>query len=155
AQADLVVGDINGNAAAVVDWTRRAAEQQAHLVLFPEMALTGYPPEDLVLRPSFVEASRDALDGLAATLHADGLGEVAVVVGYLDACPDPSLRVGRPAGDPQNAAALIHGGRVVARYAKHHLPNYGVFDEFRYFVPGDTLSVVRLHGIDVAMTICE
>jgi NAD+ synthase (glutamine-hydrolysing) len=151
AQLDVTVGDLDGNAAAVVEWTRHAAQRSAHLVLFPEMALTGYPPEDLVLRRSFVAASRATLTGLAERLAAEGLGDVAVVVGYLDASP----RLGRPPGEPQNAAALLHGGKVVARYAKHHLPNYGVFDEFRYFVPGDTLPVVRLHGVDVAMTICE
>jgi NAD+ synthase (glutamine-hydrolysing) len=155
AQLDVSVGDLSGNAAAVAEWTRHAAEQGAHLVLFPEMALTGYPAEDLVLRRSFVEASRATLQRLAAQLAADGLGQVAVIVGYLDACPDAAPRVGRPAGEPQNAAAFIYGGRVIASYAKHHLPNYGVFDEFRYFVVGDVLPVVRLHGIDVAMTICE
>src|SRR4051794_7446842 len=119
------------------------------------MALTGYPPEDLVLRRSFVAASRQVLEQVAAGLSDEGLGELAVVVGYLDACPDAAPRLGRPPGEPQNAAAFIHGGQVVARYAKHHLPNYGVFDEFRYFVPGESLPVVRLHGVDVAMTICE
>ena len=155
AQLDVTVGDLTGNAAAICEWTRHAGERGAHLVLFPEMALTGYPPEDLVLRRSFVDASRATLTALAERLHADGMGHVAVIVGYLDACPDAAPRLGRPPGEPQNAAALLHGGRVVARYAKHHLPNYGVFDEFRYFVPGDTLPVVRLHGVDVAMTICE
>ena len=155
AQLDVSVGDLAGNAAAVAEWTRHAADRGAHLVLFPEMALTGYPAEDLVLRRSFVQASRATLERLAAQLAADGLGHIAVVVGYLDACPDAAPRVGRPAGEPQNAAAFIYDGRVVASYAKHHLPNYGVFDEFRYFVAGDVLPVVRLHGIDVAMTICE
>ena len=155
AQLDVTVGDLSGNAAAIAQWTRHAADQGAHVVLFPEMALTGYPPEDLVLRRSFVQASRSALEALAAQLAAEGLGDVAVVVGYLDACPDAAPRLGRPAGEPQNAAAFLHGGRVVASYAKHHLPNYGVFDEFRYFVAGDVLPVVRLHGVDIAMTICE
>ena len=155
AQVDVTVGDLTSNADCVVRETARAAADGAHLVLFPEMALTGYPPEDLVLRPSFVRASQQALQRLTERLAAEGLGAVAVVVGYLDACPDPAVRVGRPAGEPQNAAALLYGGDVVARYAKHHLPNYGVFDEFRYFVPGDSLPVVRLHGVDVAMTICE
>ena len=155
AQVDVTVGDITGNAEMVRTWTRRAADEGAHLVLFPEMALTGYPPEDLVLRRSFVTASQAALQQLASDLAADGFGDVAVVVGFLDACPESTPRVGRPPGEPQNAAAWLQHGRVVARYAKHHLPNYGVFDEFRYFVPGDVLSVVRLHGIDVAMTICE
>jgi NAD+ synthase (glutamine-hydrolysing) len=155
AQVDVVVGDLVANARSVVEWARHAADSGAHLVLFPEMALTGYPPEDLVLRRSFVAASRDLLEQVAGRLGKEGLGEVAVVVGYLDACPDSAPRLGRPPGEPQNAAAFIHRGRVLARYAKHHLPNYGVFDEFRYFVPGDTLPVVRLHGVDVAMTICE
>jgi NAD+ synthase (glutamine-hydrolysing) len=155
AQVNPTVGDIDGNARIVREWTRKAADAGAHLVLFPEMMLTGYPPEDLVLRSSFVAASQTGVTELAADLAADGLRDVAVVVGYLDACNDAAPRIGRPAGGPQNSAAFLHGGDVVARYAKHHLPNYGVFDEFRYFVPGDSLSVVRLHGVDVAMTICE
>jgi len=164
AQVNLTVGDLAGNADVVLRWSRHAAQQGARLVAFPEMALTGYPAEDLVLRRSFIDASRRELDVLAATLATDGLGGLAVVVGYLDRCPDAAPptghpdtapQVGRPAGEPQNAVAMLHGGRVVARYAKHHLPNYGVFDEFRYFVRGDRLPVVRLHGVDVAMTICE
>jgi NAD+ synthase (glutamine-hydrolysing) len=155
AQVNATVGDFAANAATVVSVTRSAAAAGAHLVLFPELMLTGYPPEDLVLRRSFVDASRGTLDALAGRLANEGLGETAVVVGYVDRCPDAAPRVGRPAGEPQNAAATLHGGRVVARYAKHHLPNYGVFDELRYFVPGDTLPIVRLHGIDIAMTICE
>src|SRR4051794_36948974 len=155
AQVNPTVGDIDGNARIVLDWSRRAADAGAHLVLFPEMMLTGYPPEDLVLRRSFLTASQRAVGDLAGDLATAGLGDLAVVVGYLDACADAAPRVGRPAGDPQNSAAFLHGGQVVARYAKHHLPNYGVFDEFRYFVPGDSLSVVRLHRVDVAMTICE
>jgi NAD+ synthase (glutamine-hydrolysing) len=155
AQVDLTVGDLAGNADVVVEQTRAAAAEGAQVVAFPEMALTGYPPEDLVLRGSFVEASRNALDLLAARLNDVGVGDIGVVVGYLDRCANPAPRVGRPAGEPQNAAAFIHHGEVVAHYAKHHLPNYGVFDEFRYFVPGDTLPVIRFGGVDVAMTICE
>ena len=155
AQVDVTVGDLAGNADCVARETARAATAGAHLVVFPEMALTGYPPEDLVLRRSFVRASQAAIHRLAERLAGDGLGDVAVVVGYLDACPDPAERVGRPAGEPQNTAAILYGGQVVSKYAKHHLPNYGVFDEFRYFVPGDVLPVVRLHGVDVAVTICE
>ncbi len=136
-------------------WTRHAAGQGAHLVAFPEMALTGYPVEDLALRPSFVEASRVALRTLAGRLADEGLGGVPVVVGYLDRGEQSGPRYGRPAGAPQNAAAVLHGGEVALTFAKHHLPNYGVFDEFRYFVPGDTLPVVRVHGVDVALAICE
>jgi NAD+ synthase (glutamine-hydrolysing) len=155
AQVNATVGDLAGNADTVLEYTRAAAQRGAHLVMFPELMLAGYPPEDLVLRRSFIDASRATLDSLAHRLAAEELGEVAVVTGFLDRCPEAAPRVGRPAGEPQNAAATIVGGQVVATYAKHHLPNYGVFDEFRYFVPGDTLPVVRLHGVDVAVTICE
>ncbi|RFU83763.1 NAD+ synthase [Streptomyces triticagri] len=154
-QIDSTVGDLAGNAESVVHWTRHSAEQGAHLVAFPEMVLTGYPVEDLALRSSFVEASRSALRALAARLADEGLGELPVIVGYLDRSATAQPKYGQPAGAPQNAAAVLHHGRVVLTFAKHHLPNYGVFDEFRYFVPGDTLPVVRVHGIDVALAICE
>jgi len=154
-QIDSTVGDLAANSDSILRWTRHAAEQGAHLVAFPEMALTGYPVEDLALRSSFVEASRAALDTLAARLAAEGFGELPVIVGYLDRSEKPQPRYGQPAGAPRNAAAVLHGGEVVLRFAKHHLPNYGVFDEFRYFVPGDTLPVVRVHGVDVALAICE
>ncbi|MGW1845728.1 NAD+ synthase [Streptomyces sp. NPDC001966] len=154
-QIDSTVGDLAGNAEAIVHWTRHSAEQGAHLVAFPEMVLTGYPVEDLALRPSFVEASRQALSALAARLDAEGFGELPVVVGYLDRSETAQPRYGQPAGSPQNAAAVLHRGRVALAFAKHHLPNYGVFDEFRYFVPGDSMPVVRVHGVDVALAICE
>ena len=155
AQVDSTVGDLAGNADVVSRWTAHAVEQGCHLVAFPEMVLTGYPPEDLVLRRSFVQASLDALEALARRLQDEGAGDVAVVVGYCGRSETPSPALGRPAGEPQNSAAVLHGGRVVSRYAKHHLPNYGVFDEFRYFVRGDRLPVVRLHGVDVATVVCE
>ncbi|MEC4017862.1 NAD+ synthase [Streptomyces sp. H27-D2] len=154
-QIDSCVGDLAGNAETIVAWTRHSAEQGAHLVAFPEMALTGYPVEDLALRGSFVEASRAALFALAARLDAEGFGELPVVVGYLDRCEEAQPRYGQPAGAPQNAAAVLHRGGVVLTFAKHHLPNYGVFDEFRYFVPGDSMPVVRVRGVDVALAICE
>lgn len=154
-QIDSTVGDLAGNAEAIVHWTRHSAEQGAHLVAFPEMVLTGYPVEDLALRPSFVEASRGALRALAARLCAEGFGELPVVVGYLDRSEKAQPRYGQPAGAPQNAAAVLHRGQVALSFAKHHLPNYGVFDEFRYFVPGDSMPVVRVHGVDVALAICE
>jgi NAD+ synthase (glutamine-hydrolysing) len=156
AQVDPTVGDLAGNAALVREWTRRAADAGAHLIAFPEMMLTGYPVEDLVFRESFVAASRNTLERLAADLASDGLGEIAVAVGYLDA--DGPARLGADAESgrgPRDALALLHGGRTVVTYYKHHLPNYGVFDEDRYFVAGDTLRVVRLGGIDVALTVCE
>jgi NAD+ synthase (glutamine-hydrolysing) len=155
AQVDPVVGDLGGNADLVVCWTSHALERGADMVAFPEMMLTGYPVEDLALRRSFVESSRRALDRLAARLAKEGLGDVLVVVGYLHGAPDDAPRLGRPVGSPQNSAALVHRGRVIARYAKHHLPNYGVFDEFRNFVRGDELVIARVRGIDVAVVICE
>jgi NAD+ synthase (glutamine-hydrolysing) len=160
AQVNATVGDLDGNAELIVAWTRRAAERGARVVVFPEMMLTGYPVEDLALRASFVEASIAALHKVAARLGAEGLGGVAVVTGYLDRRTDLAARTGLPAGAPQDAAALIHGGRVVITSAKHHLPNYGVFDEFRYFVPGDTLPVFRVpaadgNSVEVAIAICE
>ncbi|MFF2961118.1 NAD+ synthase [Streptomyces sp. NPDC057963] len=154
-QIDSTVGDLSGNAEAIVHWTRHSAEQGAHLVAFPEMMLTGYPVEDLALRPSFVDASRRALRALAARLDAEGLGELPVVVGFLDRSETAQPRYGQPAGAPQNAGAVLHRGQVALAFAKHHLPNYGVFDEFRYFVPGDSMPVVRVHGVDVALAICE
>ncbi|MET9547666.1 MULTISPECIES: NAD+ synthase [unclassified Streptomyces] len=154
-QIDSTVGDLAGNAEAIVHWTRHSAEQGAHLVAFPEMALTGYPVEDLALRSSFVQASRDALHALAARLRDEGFGELPVVVGYLDRTEEAKPRYGQPAGAPRNAGAVLHRGEVVLTFSKHHLPNYGVFDEFRYFVPGETLPVLRVHGVDVALAICE
>uniref|UniRef100_A0AAU2VX43 Glutamine-dependent NAD(+) synthetase n=1 Tax=Streptomyces sp. NBC_00008 TaxID=2903610 RepID=A0AAU2VX43_9ACTN len=154
-QIDSTVGDLTGNAEAILHWTRHAAEQGAHLVAFPEMVLTGYPVEDLALRSSFVEASRDALRALAARLDEEGFGGLPVVVGYLDRSEAAAPRYGQPAGSPRNAAAVLHRGGIALNFAKHHLPNYGVFDEFRYFVPGDSMPVVRVHGIDVALAICE
>ncbi|MFJ6437684.1 NAD+ synthase [Streptomyces sp. NPDC091416] len=154
-QIDSTVGDLAGNTESIVHWTRHSAEQGAHLVAFPEMALTGYPVEDLALRSSFVEASREALRALAARLDAEGFGELPVVVGYLDRSESAAPRYGQPAGSPRNAAAVLHRGQIALNFAKHHLPNYGVFDEFRYFVPGDSMPVVRVHGVDVALAICE
>ncbi|MFE2279343.1 NAD+ synthase [Streptomyces sp. NPDC059454] len=154
-QIDSSVGDLAGNAEAMIRWTRHSAERGAHLVAFPEMALTGYPVEDLALRSSFVEASRAGLRSLAARLAEEGFGDLPVIVGYLDRSAAAQPKYGQPAGAPQNAGAVLYGGEVVLSYAKHHLPNYGVFDEFRYFVPGDTMPVVRVRGVDVALAICE
>ncbi|MFD2092098.1 NAD+ synthase [Blastococcus deserti] len=169
AQVDTRVGDLAGNAELVTTWTARAADDGVHLVVFPEMTLTGYPPEDLVLRESFAHASEQAVVDLAGTLAEQGLGDVAVVVGYLAhtegsgpaPIDEPPTDDDRPAdanprrGAPRNAAALLYRGEVVVRYYKRHLPNYGVFDEARYFVPGTEMPIVRLHGIDVALTVCE
>jgi len=140
AQIDITVGDLTGNAEAVLRHTKEAADHGAHLVAFPEMTLTGYPPEDLVFRESFAETSERTLATLAQDLPPD----IGVVVGYL--AHDQG---------PRNAAAVIHDGRIVATYYKHHLPNYGVFDEARYFTPGTRFPVVTLHGVAIGLTICE
>ncbi|GAB2836071.1 NAD+ synthase [Actinoallomurus bryophytorum] len=155
AQVNGTVGDLTGNADLILEWTRRAAERGAHLIVFPEMFLTGYPVEDLVLRKSFVDASIETLQATARRLADEGLGGIPVVAGYLDRRSDVVDRVGQPAGAPLDAAAVLYEGRVVVRTAKHHLPNYGVFDEYRYFVRGDRLPVFRLHGTDVAVAVCE
>ena len=152
AQVNATVGDISANADLVMDWSKQAADAGAHLVLFPEMMLTGYPVEDLALRRSFVEASRTSISRLADRLLDAGLGDLVAVVGYLDRTDESDHPKG---GHPQNVAAVLHQGKVVCSYAKHHLPNYGVFDEFRYFKPGNELHVVRIRGIDVAIAICE
>jgi NAD+ synthase (glutamine-hydrolysing) len=144
AQVNATVGDLTGNADKIVEWTRRAARQGAQLVVFPEMMLTGYPVEDLALRGSFLNASRAAVREVAERLAADGLGGIAVVTGFLDRREGLAPRTGLPAGAPLDAAALLYGGQVVITTAKHHLPNYGVFDEYRYFVPGDSLPAERL-----------
>jgi NAD+ synthase (glutamine-hydrolysing) len=155
AQVDPIVGDLTGNADLVVRWSKHAAARGAHLVAFPEMMLTGYPPEDLVLRDSFVEASASLLETLAARLQAEGVGHVAVIVGYLDRPPTGASTAAATRPLPADAAAFLYRGAVVARYAKHHLPNYGVFDEVRYFSRGDRLPVIRHFGVDIAMTVCE
>jgi NAD+ synthase (glutamine-hydrolysing) len=160
AQANSTVGDLDGNAAAIMEWTATAAAAGARVVVFPEMMLTGYPVEDLALRGSFVTASIEALRVTAARLADAGLGGIAVVTGYLDRQAGLVPRVGLPAGAPRDAAAVLHGGSVTVTSAKHHLPNYGVFDEFRYFVPGDVLPVFRIAAssgepVDVAVAICE
>ena len=152
AQVNATVGDISANADLVMDWSKQAADAGAHLVLFPEMMLTGYPVEDLALRRSFVEASRTSINRLGTRLLDAGLGDLVVVVGYLDRTDEPGHPKG---GHPRNVAAVLHEGQLICSYAKHHLPNYGVFDEYRYFKPGNELHVLRIRGIDVAIAICE
>jgi NAD+ synthase (glutamine-hydrolysing) len=164
AQVNSTVGDLAGNGAAVVEWTRAAAGRGARLVVFPEMMLSGYPVEDLALRSSFVAASVAELDRTAARLADAGLGDIAVVTGYLGRAEGVTPRVGLPASLAMDGAALLHGGQVLVTSAKHHLPNYGVFDEYRYFVPGSVLPVFRLpcggpegppEAVDVAIAVCE
>ncbi|MFL6144951.1 MAG: NAD+ synthase [Labedaea sp.] len=145
AQVNATVGDLSGNAELIVTWARKAAEAGAHLVVFPEMALTGYPVEDLALRESFAAASTQTMAELGARLVESGCAELACYVGYLD----------RDQVGARDGAAVLHRGEVVARQFKHHLPNYGVFDERRYFWAGESLDILRLHGLEIGMVICE
>ncbi len=142
AQVNPTVGDLSGNAELIRASVERAISEGAQIIVFPEMVLTGYPVEDLAMRPSFRAASKVAIGELASVLT----GEIVAIVGYLDEAKN---------GGPQNSVAIIHQGCVKARYVKHHLPNYGVFDEFRNFIAGDKTIVVRIHGVDVAIAICE
>jgi NAD+ synthase (glutamine-hydrolysing) len=156
AQVNPTVGDLAGNAALVLAAVDDAAAQGADLVVLPEMVLTGYPVEDLALRPSFQDASRSALATLAEDLAASGLGGLTCLVGYLDYLDEnPTTTTGRPRRAPVNAAAVVRDGRVLGRYVKHHLPNYGVFDEARYFVSGDVPVVLDVNGVSVGIAICE
>lgn len=159
AQINPTVGDLSGNARLIRDAVREGVARGAQLVLVPEMALTGYPIEDLALRPSFQDAARAALDGLARDLGSEEWADhpdVTVIVGCLDVLDaDDQPQVGRPRRAPVNAAAVIAGGRVTARYIKHHLPNYGVFDEARYFVPGGEPLLLDVAGHRVMVAICE
>jgi len=139
AQVNTVVGDIDGNLARLCAAIRSGIDAGATLILTPEMALTGYPPEDLLLRPSFADASRDALEALA-----EQVTEGVAIVGFVD--HDEDCR---------NAAAVIADGRVQAVYHKRFLPNYGVFDEARYFRAGDHPIVLDIDGARVGVVICE
>jgi len=154
-QVNPTVGDLDGNAALICEVAGRAHEAGADLLVLPEMALTGYPVEDLSLRPSFQDASRAAMASLAEELRAAGHGDLPCLVGYLDHSDESDREIGRPRGGPVNSAALVHEGRVLARYDKHFLPNYGVFDEARYFVPGTRPLIVDIGYTRGCVAICE
>lgn len=144
AQINPLVGDLTGNSEKVLEFAMRAKKQGAQVVVFPEMVITGYPIEDLALRPAISKAAKAAVETLASNLEKNGCAELLVVVGYLDR-----------EEKPLNAVALLYGGKIVARYVKRHLPNYGVFDEFRNFAPGNGTLIVRYLGVDIAVAICE
>ncbi|MGH2557283.1 MAG: NAD+ synthase [Actinomycetota bacterium] len=140
-QINTTVGDLGGNVEKMAEWSAGATKAGADLVCFPELAVTGYPPEDLVLRPEFVRDNLEALDDLARRT-ANGC---AVLTGFVD----------RSALGLHNSAGLLSGGKVVARYHKVQLPNYGVFDEKRYFVPGDAACPVRVASSALGISVCE
>ncbi|HEV2476317.1 MAG TPA: nitrilase-related carbon-nitrogen hydrolase, partial [Candidatus Dormibacteraeota bacterium] len=139
AQINPTVGDLTGNARLIIDWTERARAQGADVVCFPELAITGYPPEDLVLKPSFVRDNIAALHTIAAAAN-----DIAVVVGFVD-----------EEGDIFNSAAFIEEGEVKAVYHKVFLPNYGVFDEKRYFAPGHRAPILDFGGERLGLSVCE
>ncbi len=155
AQVNPIVGAIDHNLELLLASARRAYDSGAHVLVCPEMAVTGYPIEDLAYRLTFIEHSREAVASLATTLDAEGLGELVVVVGHLDQATNVNPKLGVPKNAPTNTASVLYRGQQLARYDKHHLPNYGVFDEFRHFVPGDHTQIVQIHGVDVAIAICE
>src|SRR5919202_1336985 len=139
AQIDPTVGDIQGNAAKVADRIARARDAGGQVVVFPELCLTGYPPEDLLLKTHFLDAAGAALEELAAQTRG-----IVALVGF-------PLR----ADDVYNAAAVLADGRVAGVYRKMYLPNYGVFDEQRYFQAGSEPALFELEGVRIGVTICE
>ncbi|MDR1426688.1 MAG: NAD+ synthase, partial [Bifidobacteriaceae bacterium] len=146
AQIDPTVGDLTGNASLILDAAVAAAARGARLIVLPEMALTGYPIEDLALRRSFQVAAKAALPMLAEDLAARGVGASAVIVGGLGT---------DSAGQPTNIAAVLRHGTIEATYVKHRLPNYGVFDEYRLFAPGTEPVAIDVDGNRVGLAICE
>jgi len=146
AQINPTVGDLVKNADLISKNAYEAAAAGAVVVVYPEMVLTGYPVEDLATRPSFRAASIEAVNQLAQRINNEGNGDLTLIVGYLGQSP---------AGAPQNCVAIIHRGVIVAIYIKHHLPNYGVFDEYRNFTPGNHSLVIRVCGVDIGLAICE
>jgi NAD+ synthase (glutamine-hydrolysing) len=150
AQINPTVGDLAGNSTQILEKVQQAQDLGSNLVLFPELALTGYPIEDLALGKDFLNDSGKALEALAKELAKRGQGHIRVVVGHPALAKSPtSWAIG------QNCASLIFDGNVQASYAKHHLPNYSVFDEYRVFVPGDELLTFEIDGLRFATVICE
>jgi NAD+ synthase (glutamine-hydrolysing) len=139
AQINVLVGDVEGNAKKIIDWMDRARDAGADIVTFPELALTGYPPEDLLLKPQFIDANLAALDKIIAQTR-----EIIAIVGFVDR-----------EDDIFNAAAILQNGKLVTSYHKMYLPNYGVFDEFRYFRPGNRCPMLQVGRTRVGVSICE
>ena len=139
AQINVVVGDVEGNAQKIVEWIDRARDADADIVTFPELALTGYPPEDLLLKPQFIDANLNALDKVVSRTR-----DIAAIIGFVDRQDDIF-----------NAAAIAQNGKIVTTYHKIYLPNYGVFDEFRYFQPGSRCPVLQMGKATIGVSICE
>ena len=139
AQINVVVGDVEGNGRKIIEWIDRARDVDADIVTFPELALTGYPPEDLLLKPQFIDANLAALQKVI-----DASRDITVVVGFVDRQDDIF-----------NAAAIVQSGTLVTTYHKIYLPNYGVFDEFRYFQAGRRCPVLQLDNATIGISICE
>src|SRR5881296_76718 len=139
AQINVVVGDVEGNAQKIIEWLDRARDADADIVTFPELALTGYPPEDLLLKPQFIDANLAALDRIISRTR-----DITAIVGFVDRQDDIF-----------NAAAIAQNGKLVTTYHKMYLPNYGVFDEFRYFQPGNRCPVLQMGDATVGVSICE
>jgi len=152
AQINPTVGDISANTAEILSFCKAAAAEGTDVVVFGEMTITGYPIEDLATRESFVTRAHSAVNELAQKLVELGLGDLMVVIGH-PALASPEARNGWAIA--QNCASVILGGKVIGKYAKHHLPNYSVFDEYRNFVPGNELLVVERLGLKFAIVICE
>ena len=146
AQINPTVGDLDKNADLISKYAFDATNAGATIIVFPEMVLTGYPVEDLANRASFRAASIEAVEKLATRINQEGNGDLTLLVGYLGQSPS---------GRPQNCVAVIYRGEILATYIKHHLPNYGVFDEYRNFAPGNHSLVVRVAGVDIGVAICE
>ncbi len=156
AQMNPVVGDLQGNAQKAIGWIKEARKAKADLLALPELAISGYPPEDLLLKPRFLADNRRALKEIMK--HCRG---VAVVVGYVGQGPVSDGRVWQPMAVPAgrhalyNAAAVLAEERLVTSYHKAYLPNYGVFDESRYFHPGRRVPIIVLNGTAIGVNICE
>ena len=146
AQINPTLGDLAANADLISKYASDAANAGAVVVVYPEMIVTGYPVEDLATRSSFRSASINSVNNIAKRVSDEGNGDLTLLVGYLGESE---------AREPQNCVAVIHKGAIVATYIKHHLPNYGVFDEFRNFKPGNHSLVIRVVGVDIGIAICE
>jgi len=157
AQTNPIVGDLRGNSERLLELATSAYSHGAQVFLTGELALTGYPIEDLALRDNFLASATRHVAEFARLLEVAGMGELVVVLGHPDG-PHPVASDPTAPHQParaHNAASVLYQGRVQATYAKHHLPNYAVFDEFRTFVPGNQSLIVRVAGVDLGILICE